>query len=135
MTFAAIVVMVSVFSDTVFAAIMVTTEPENFDGTPVVGYLFVNDDNVTGTTVYSRSGSYLYLTVTVGAEYRYGGKDHYLSDYNYSNGGGTTATVYLSLEENPNAVFLKANGVHTVEYVFSGNIIYPSWTGITEWKR
>ena len=46
--------------------------------------------------------------------YRYGGKNNVLNDVDTSSGGGATARVDISVNEQPTAAFLHVRGVHQV---------------------
>lgn len=104
--------------------------------TPCTGTLYVYDDHATSTTSYSRNGSNIYINVALNAQYRYSGKDTYLSDYDQTSGGGATAKVDLDLNQYPNAVFLSATGSHEVRNYVNGMLLPAGyWLDSTRWVR
>ena len=128
----------SALSITASAAILGSDTTDYFEvfGTPSTGCLYVYDTHAYATTVYSRFGSNIYINARIDATYRCGGKDHYIVDYSRSDAGGTTATVYLPLEDCPNAVFLRAQGSHEVSNYTNG-VLLPGgyWLDYTSWVR
>ena len=55
-----------------------------------------------------------------------------LNDVDTSSGGGTTARVDISVNEQPTAAFLHVRGVHQVSV---SQLPSGYWMDITEWTR
>lgn len=128
----------SALSITASAAILGSDTTDYYEvyGTPSTGCLYVYDEQASATTVYSRFGSNIYINARIDATYRYGGKDHTMTAYSRSDAGGTTATVYLPLENCPSAVFLSARGSHEVSNYTNGMLLPGGyWLDYTNWVR
>lgn len=96
------------------------------------GYLAVYDNYAYATTNYARSGSDIGVGASIDATYRYGGKNNVLNDVDTSSGGGATARVDISVNEQPTAAFLHVRGVHQVSV---SQLPSGYWMDITEWTR
>ena len=96
------------------------------------GYLAVYDNYAYATTSYARSGSDIGVGASIDATYRYGGKNNVLNDVDTSSGGGATARVNISVNEQPTAAFLHVRGVHQVSV---SQLPSGYWMDITEWTR
>ena len=95
------------------------------------GYLAVYDNYAYATTSYARSGSDIGVGASIDATYRYGGKNNVLNDVDTSSGGGATARVDISVNEQPTAAFLHVRGVHQVSV---SQLPSGYWMDITEWN-
>ena len=105
-------------------------------GTATTGNLTVYDTYAYATTSYAQSGSNIAISVAINAKYVSGGRDLYLHDYNDSTGGGATAQVELSMDQNPNAVFLEVDGSHEVRNYVNGMLLTSGhWLDSTHWVR
>ena len=96
------------------------------------GYLAVYDNYAYATTSYARSGFDIGVGASIDATYRYGGKNNVLNDVDTSSGGGATARVDISVNEQPTAAFLHVRGVHQVSV---SQLPSGYWMDITEWTR